>query len=207
MQRSAGGRNARGEATARRIGRAAVALAVERGLDSLTVDAVCEQAGTSQRTFFHHFATKEDALLGLDLPELDEDAARRYLADPDVPVLAGAIGLVRFPVEVLDDPATARAQLELIASSPVLFQRQGERLLPLLHEVRALVLLKLRALSEASGSGTDETTLAQQAELVTALGAALVQRVGTAAMTDPGGAPPDPAQLLGVLRPIWSRLI
>lgn len=207
MQRPAGGRNARGAATARRIGRAAVDLAVEHGLDSLTVDAVCERAGTSQRTFFHHFATKEDALLGLDLPELDEEAARRYLADPEVPVLAGSLGLVRFPAGMADDPAAAAAQLRLIATSPALFQRQGERLLPLLHEVRGLVRVKLRAVHDASGATVDDAELDRQADLVTAIGAALVQRVGATAAMSPGTAPEDPAHMLDALRPIWDRLV
>jgi len=207
VQRPSGGRNARGLATARRIGRAAVGLAVQRGLDGLTVDEVCEEAGVSQRTFFHHYATKEDALLGLDLPVLDEHAVRRYLSDPDVPALAGAVGLVRFPVDLLDDPSTTGAQLRLIATSPVLFQRQGERLLPLLHEVRSLVLLKLRAMSEADGTATDEAELERQADLVTALGAALVQRIGTSVVDAPDAAPEDPERLLATLRPIWSRLV
>ncbi len=207
MRRPAGHRNARGLATARRIGRAAVRLAGERGLEGLTVDMVCEAVGVSQRTFFHHFATKEDALLGLELPELDEDAARRYLSDPDVPVLAGAIGLVRLPADLADDPAAAVAKLGLIVSSPVLAQRQAERMTPLLHEVRSLVLLKLRAVAAASGGTTDEAELDRQADLVTALGGALVQRIGMAAVASPGAPPEDPERLLATLRPIWSRLV
>lgn len=182
-------------------------LAGERGLDGLTVDVVCEEAGVSQRTFFHHFATKEDALLGLDLPELDEDAVRRYLSDPDIPVLAGVIRLVRLSIDLTTEPAAAVAQLRLIASSPLLLQRQSERLMPLFDEVRGLVLLKLRATAVAHGTGNDGAELARQADLVTALGAALVQRVGMSAVASPDAPPEDPERLLDALRPIWSWLI
>ena len=38
---------------------------VERhGLDAVTVDAICEEAGVSTRTFFNYFESKDDAVLG-----------------------------------------------------------------------------------------------------------------------------------------------
>lgn len=40
-------------------------LLVERdGIDAVTVDAICEQAGVSSRTFFNYFESKDDAVLG-----------------------------------------------------------------------------------------------------------------------------------------------
>ena len=198
-------RNARGLATARRIEAAAVRLAAADGLDGLTVDAVCAEAGISQRTFFHHFPTKEDALLGLDLPVLDEERVRAYLSDPSIGVLSGAVGLVRLPAPT-EDPSVLVARLRLVASSPALFRRQSERLLPLLAEVRGLVLTRLRAASE--GAETDPATLELQAELVTTIGAALMQAVGVRAVE--AGAHPTPAapeEMVDVLRPIWARLL
>jgi len=43
---------------------AAVDLAVENGFDHVTVDAICERADVSARTFFNYFRCKEDAVLG-----------------------------------------------------------------------------------------------------------------------------------------------
>jgi len=39
-------------------------LVEEHGLDAVTVDAICAEAGVSTRTFFNYFETKDDAVLG-----------------------------------------------------------------------------------------------------------------------------------------------
>lgn len=62
-------------------------------------------------------------------------------------------------------------------------------------------------MSQVDGTATDETELERQADLVTALGAALVQRIGTSVVYAPDAVPEDPERLLATLRPIWSRLM
>lgn len=39
-------------------------LVAAHGLDAVTVEAICEEAGVSARTFFNYFETKDDAVLG-----------------------------------------------------------------------------------------------------------------------------------------------
>jgi AcrR family transcriptional regulator len=84
MTRSLGSR--RRELMRDEIAREAIELFVSRGFESVTVDDIAAAAGTSQRTFFRYFATKDDIVLDyerrlrlrltealLDRPE-DEDA-------------------------------------------------------------------------------------------------------------------------------------
>ncbi|QXJ22707.1 TetR family transcriptional regulator [Actinomadura graeca] len=62
------------EATRRALHEAAMRLAVEHGLDEVTVEAIADAAGVSRRTFSNYFAGKEDALL-----YGDEQRMRRLL--------------------------------------------------------------------------------------------------------------------------------
>jgi len=52
---------------------AAARLTLESGPDRVTTDAIAAQANVSARTFFNYFGTKEDAILGLQDPSIDEN--------------------------------------------------------------------------------------------------------------------------------------
>lgn len=59
-------REYRKRATTARLRDAATKLAGRDGTDRVTIDAICAEAGVSRRTFFNHFATKDEAFLAWD---------------------------------------------------------------------------------------------------------------------------------------------
>jgi len=68
-------------ATRARIHREAVTLALQHGVDGVTVEGIAAAAEVSPRTFFNYFATKEDAFVGAD-PTVTERLAAAVVARP-----------------------------------------------------------------------------------------------------------------------------
>lgn len=69
------------------------------------------------------------------------------------------------------------------------------------------MLTRLRAAGVQDGDA-DPATLELQADLVTAIGAALMQSVGVRAIEDGEQPTPQaPRQMIELLRPIWARLL
>jgi AcrR family transcriptional regulator len=57
--------------TRRALRRAALQLVTERGVENVTVQDIADAADVSTRTFFNHFACKEDVLVGVDPSGVD----------------------------------------------------------------------------------------------------------------------------------------
>lgn len=176
------------------IERAAVQLVLEHGYDQVTVDMICEAAGVSQRTFFNHFKTKDAALLGPELPTIDERAAREFIVS-DAPLLAGAVGLIRVAPEHLPaDPRLFSERFRAVSSHPQLLLRQMERLGAIEGELREIITLRLRrqwADEATDAGGADSDDLAEQAELITHMLAGVMRYVGMNwARRSADGAPP-----------------
>jgi len=98
---------------------AALRLARERGLDGFTIDDVASAAGTSRRTFFNHFTSKEEAVV-----EIARAQIGRVL---DVVGSADDVGdgesIVDQAIRALLDPVTVeevRALIGLAEAFPVL---------------------------------------------------------------------------------------
>lgn len=75
-------RRRRRDATTRALVGAARRRTAAVGLAGFTVEELCADAGVSRRTFFNHFAAKEDAVLGIPLHLDDADAEAAFLAAP-----------------------------------------------------------------------------------------------------------------------------
>lgn len=64
-----GRRERKKQATRRALQQAALRLSLDHDVDQVTVEAICREADVAPRTFFNHFATKDEALAG-DPPPL-----------------------------------------------------------------------------------------------------------------------------------------
>ncbi|MVZ99190.1 TetR family transcriptional regulator [Actinomadura sp. LD22] len=126
METPAGGlRERKKEATRTALHEAAMRLAVEHGLDAVTVEAIADAAGVSRRTFSNYFDGKEDALLYGDEQRMRALLDRFAARPPDEPSwaalraafheLAGEIGE--------PDPSWA-AQARLARAHPSVLARQ-----------------------------------------------------------------------------------
>ena len=113
--------------TRRAIRTAALDLAVEVGLDALTVDGIAARAQISPRTFFNYFAHKEDALV------MDSAAGARTLQPLIVerPAEESPLHAIRAVITETDlfsvmnsDRERTLARQRLVAQHPVLLARQ-----------------------------------------------------------------------------------
>ena len=80
--------------TRRAIQRAALQLALDGGLENLTIEAIAAAANISQRTFFNYFDSKEDAIVGVRAPRLTEDALETLRESADLGALTRVSRLV-----------------------------------------------------------------------------------------------------------------
>jgi AcrR family transcriptional regulator len=72
-------RRARGQRNRQALITAAIELFTANGYEATTVEQIARAAGVAPRTFFHHFATKDDILFDGYAERLDE-ATRRFRA-------------------------------------------------------------------------------------------------------------------------------
>ncbi|WP_223290966.1 TetR family transcriptional regulator [Streptomyces avicenniae] len=109
---------------ARELTEAALQLLARKGFDAVTIDEIAAAAGVSRRTFFRHFASKEDVvvqfLAGLGAAIRAELAARPPAEPPSVALLHA--------VRVAVDACSGRAEralpvVRLILRTPPLLAR------------------------------------------------------------------------------------
>lgn len=115
---------------------ATIDLALERGLANVTVDAIAERADITPRTFFNHFADKDDAVLGLardrDISALPipTDVA---IADDGLTPFAVGVAILREQIAAMDPDAIVldTRRRAVLASNPQLLTRELEKIVAL----------------------------------------------------------------------------
>jgi AcrR family transcriptional regulator len=112
-------------ATRAAVREAALRLAVRYGVENVTVEQIAAEADVAERTFFNHFATKEDAVVAAAAAGADALVAEFRARPPGEPVLRA----IREAVLVVMDRTDAfgrdhRAALRLMRDTPSLTPHQ-----------------------------------------------------------------------------------
>lgn len=110
-------------ATKEALGRAAVELTIERGLDATTAESIAERAGVSTRTFHNYFSSKEDAVLFMLDKSVQDFADRFAQRSPEEPVLDTLEAMLIGFVESADGLEWMIAVTRLMADHPALIAR------------------------------------------------------------------------------------
>jgi AcrR family transcriptional regulator len=112
-------------ATREALHEAALNLAVARGLDAVTVDAIADEASVSRRTFSNYFANKEDALLYGDQVRIGKLLhALRGRPAKEAPWQALTRSACALYTELDEPDPKWLAQLRLVRQHPSLLARQ-----------------------------------------------------------------------------------
>lgn len=154
-------RQRRTAATALNIETHAVALALHHGLDNVTVEMICEASEVSARTFFNYFGTKDNAILGKFVPEIDEHKVREFIASTNPDILSEVIGVVKFPEPLMSNPGLELQRIQLLNQNPHLMAKQMERYSGVPAKVEDILYLRLRR--DAGPEETEEQTRAYAA--------------------------------------------
>jgi AcrR family transcriptional regulator len=136
-------------ATRRSLHEAALRLAMERGLDGVTVEDVADAVGVSRRTFSNYFPSKEAAILHADRERfgtLVSLVGSRPADEGPWPALRAASGEL-FRAQALPDREWL-AQLRLLRRHPSLLAQQAGDQIALERELAAVLTARGRGLAE-----------------------------------------------------------
>jgi AcrR family transcriptional regulator len=107
--------------TRRALARAALHLAVEKGVDQITIDEIAEAADVSVRTFFNYFPSKEAAVVAWDRERMADVHAQLRERPADEPPLESLRLILRSAFdEYAEDRETRLLRNQVVQQNPSL---------------------------------------------------------------------------------------
>ena len=192
-------------ATALNIETQAVALALEHGLENVTVEMICEASEVSARTFFNYFGTKDNAILGTFVPEIDDQKAREFIASNNPDILSEVIGVVKLPDQLIQNPGLELQRMKLLNQNPGLMAKQTERFSRVPAQIEDILFLRLR---RVAGPEEPEEQTREFATLTVEL-ISLTFRLTMTQAIQSNGTPsgiPSPQDVVKNLKHVMARL-
>lgn len=110
-------------ATEKAIQTVAVRIALEEGVEAVTVDRVCDEVMVSRSTFFNYFASREQAIFGKPLA-FDAARAREILEQHGADIIMAASALVIDGISGGGEPSEMTAQrMQIFVKQPEMTNR------------------------------------------------------------------------------------
>ncbi|MGY1812670.1 TetR/AcrR family transcriptional regulator [Blastococcus sp. SYSU D00820] len=134
-------REAKKAETRRRLTTAARELVLAAGLDGVTVERICTEAGVSLRTFFNYFESKESAVLGEEPPMGTPESRAAFVAGgPSGDLLADLLDLLDPSVQLAAEGREGlRTVMALAEREPRLLARHLARVVAHERELADLI--------------------------------------------------------------------
>jgi AcrR family transcriptional regulator len=174
-------------ATRRSIQVAALRLAVERGMEHVTVQAISDAADIAPSTFFTYFASKDDALV-IDIPWNEARVSQAVQARPaGEPVLASMRAVAK---EIGGDLVCSIEEMHVLKEALLRFPglaHRGSDQLEMFRRGIARGLAERRAAGGEAGGGDSDVAIALLAAVTVATGELAVER-WSADQVEGGGA-------------------
>jgi AcrR family transcriptional regulator len=174
MQTSQPGLRERKRAETRdKLETAAVTLVLKNGLEHTTLDAICDAANVSGRTFFNYFDSKEDAILGLQDSQITDDAVAEVLAahegaDPVELTIRLMFGVLN---PSINSSTLMKSRMKIVTQHPQLLGRMANQMQRMTEQLTNAIGPLLRAAPAFADQNLTESELSVEVMLSLCSGA------------------------------------
>jgi AcrR family transcriptional regulator len=174
MQTSEPGLRERKRAETRdKLETAAVTLVLKNGLEHTTLDAICEAANVSGRTFFNYFDSKEDAILGLQDTAITDESMAALLeshagADPVELTVRLMFGVLN---PSINSSTLFKSRMKIVQQHPELLGRMAAQMQRMTEQLTNAIRPILRAAPAFADQDLAESLLSVEVMLSLCSGA------------------------------------